>query len=548
MAPTAAKAIQDRLARRKTLREDRGTLEQHWQDLEDLMLSRGSGFTVKRPVGDRREDVYDTIPIQAARNLASALGGLLMPGTAQWFFVRPEDTRMEQDHWVSLALEITEQRMFRALYDRQARFIQRTGEANLDLVVFGTANLFTGEARDLNRLLFRTTHLRDTLIDENSDGAVDTEYIDIELTVRQAAQRWGEANLGRKAKEMLRDEKPDAKLKYLWTVQPREDRSRSSASATDMPWASTIDEIDSEHTVQETGFEEFPFAAVRWETASGEKYGRSPGMVALSDAETLQAMGKTLLVGGQRRVDPPIWMVAGSALSPVRTHPGGVTVLDGRAWRDLGTMPMGMLDTGANIPIGREMQNDVREQVWGAFFRNILNIPADRPQMTATEVLERREEFQRAIGPVFGQLETDYQGQLIERVFNIMQRAGAFPELQAVLPGANLVFKFESPVHRARRSMELAGLSRALEMTAPLWQSDPTVLDNFDRDAILRDTPAVGGYPQRWLHSPESVMKTRSARQEQMEDQQMGEKVMGVSEAARNVTPLIEHLDGAAAA
>jgi hypothetical protein len=133
-------------------------------------------------------------------------------------------------------------------------------------------------------------------------------------------------------------------------------------------------------------------------------------------------MGHTLLVGGQRAVDPPTWVVDDAVLSAVRTFPGGLTVIDPRPRGLPAASRSASLEMGANIPIGREMQDDYRKMVGNAFFKEVFTLPQDQ-NMTATEVMERKEEFIRTIGPTMGQLENDYIGVIVRRVFGILLRA-----------------------------------------------------------------------------------------------------------------------------
>lgn len=39
---------------------------------------------------------------------------------------------------------------------------------------------------------------------------------------------------------------------------------------------------------------------------------------------------------------------------------------------------------------------DASDQLWVAFFRNVMRLPTEPPRMTATEILERKAEFVRA--------------------------------------------------------------------------------------------------------------------------------------------------------
>lgn len=539
-------AVADLLARHKKLKSARRNWEQTWQELAEVLLPRRADFTLETSVdGERRTDnIFDSVPMQARRSLSSAIDSLMMPRNVQWFHVRPRNEDLTADEEVMRWSELVSKRMFNAVYSKEARFIQRSGEIINDLVTFGTGVLFIGETKRPGNVLFRSFHLRDTLICESSEGLVDTVMITMKLSARQAAQRYGEENLGEKAREALRAGKTDQQFDYLWVVMPREDADRTKLGARNMPWASLVIEVDSETKVRESGFEEFPFAVPRWDTTSGEVYGRSPGMLALPDAETLQAMGKTLLVAGQRATDPPLWALGDGLMSAARTFPGGITYIDGAVARQFGRVPIGELQTSAQIPVGREMQNDLREQIWGAFFRNVLQLPVNAPRMTATEIIERKEEMLRSVGPVFGQLETDYPAVLTERVFGIMFRAGAFPPPPEALLGQDVDFRFESPILRAKNQIETVGLARQLETLALLIQAQPDMMDNFDGDVIARATPLAGGFPHNWLVPVEQRDAQRQARAEAQQAMQQAEMANQLGGAIGKVTPLLQGAPG----
>ena len=533
--------IDDLLSRHKRLKDQRRLWESHWQELAEVMLPRRADFTSERIAGERRADeLFDGTPMLARRGLASAIDGLLKPKTARWFRIQALDEGLDEDEQVKRWLEVAEERLYRALYDRRARFIQRSGEVDEDLVTFGTGVLFVGEGQALNRLLFRSFHLKDVVLAENGEGEIDTLFVSLRLTARQAAQRFGEAALGKDTREALTNGGEDKPFTFLQVVTPRAERDGRRRDNRNLPFASLVIDVQSEHQVSESGYHEFPFAVPRWDTAAGEVYGRSPGMIALPDANTLQQMGKTLLVAGHKAVDPPLLVGDDSVFGTPKTFPGGITTFDMQAARDLGRIPIEPLQTGFNLPLGREMQKDARDQIWAAFFRNVLQLPVDAPRMTATEVLERKEEFIRTIGPVFGRLESDYIGQVVERAFNILLRAGAFPEPPEALQGREVVFDYASPVEQARRQIEAAGAARSVELLAPFVQADPSILDNFDGDAIARDTPEIFGMPQRWLRPKEEVEGLREGRQQA----QQAAALPGDAQAAANIVQTLAQAGG----
>lgn len=493
-----------------------------WQELADVLLPvRADIIDDREPGQARTQELYDGTPIQARRGLATAIDGLLKSKTSRWFHIRATEDDLNDDDEAKEWLQEVEERMWGAIYSREARFIQRSGEVDNDLVTFGTGILFIGENQKLNNLVFRSIHPKSIAIAENADGVVDTLWVSMKLTPRQAAQKWGEENLGEKTKEKLQNESSrDEKCEFIQGVFPREERDPQRRDNLNLPFASVIIDVKSEHLVEESGFHEFPFAVPRWETASGEVYGRSPGMVALPDSKTLQAMGKTMLVAGQKATDPPLWVLDDSVIGVPRTFPGGVTVIDSEATRNFGREPFGAMDFGKNIPLGFEMQRDVRQQIEAAFFRNVFRLPVDGPQMTATEVRERKEEFIRTIGPVFGQLEADYIGHIVERVFGILFRAGAFPEPPEILQGRDIRFEFQSPVQQARKQIEAASAAQSIQMMAPFIEADPSIMDNFNGDEMVRSLPDATGFPMDWLRSDQEVQQLRQRRQQQQQAQQ----------------------------
>jgi hypothetical protein len=256
-------------------------------------------------------------------------------------------------------------------------------------------------------------------------------------------------------------------------------------------------------------------------------------------------MGHTILVGGQRAVDPPTWVADDAVLSAVRTFPGGLTVVDAEAVRNTGGKPIGQLDMGANIPVGREMQADYREMVGNAFFKNVFNLPVDQ-NMTATEVMERKEEFIRTIGPTMGQLENDYIGVIVRRVFGILMRAsvdvkgnpidgGPIPPAPDVLQNKDAEFEFMSPIQQARKMIEAHALASSFQLIGPVLQMQPQVGDNIDGDEIVRDLPDMFNMPHKWIKSRDNVDAARQQRQQMAAGPAMVQGAQGIADVVKTV-------------
>ena len=528
--------VHDLLDRHKALVARRGPWMNYWQQLADVLLPNQADFTTQNMPGNQRGvGIYDGSPRLALRDLASTLDGLLKPKTSQWFDIAVDDDLAEIEE-VKRWLEFVRERMWYHLYRTDARFIQRSAELDTALACFGWGAMWIGENRARNGLLFRSFHISQVAIDENEEGIVDSVSIEEKMTPRQAAAIYQRAGieLSREITQALTNQaiQTDKQFSFVQLVMPQASIGTEKLTQFPMPFVSALIDIKAEKIIRQEGFQEFPVAVPRWETAPGEVYARSPGMMALPDAQTLQAMGKTLLVGGQRAVDPPIWVLNDSVMSPLRTFPGGVTTLDNS---DTNGSPIGAFPVSTNIPVGREMQGDYRRHVEAAFFKNVFNLPIETRQMTATEIIERKEEFIRVIGPVFGRLESDYIGHVIERVFGIMERAGAFPQRPDMLLGQNITFRFQSPIQQARKQLEIAGLSRSLQLLGPLAEAQPEILDNFDGDEIARDSPEWGGMPMRWIRTKRDVEDLRQGRAKAGQEQQQIAAAGPVSDAIKNI-------------
>lgn len=509
------------IANWKKHKAKRSKWDSYWQELADVLHPVRADITSQtNPGEDRNNIIFDGAPMIARRSLANTLDGLLKPKTSKWFSMVPESSGLADSDEVKRWVDTVVDTMWREIYSKNARFIQRSGEVDNDLVTFGIGYLFIGERDDLSGLKFQSVHPKQVSIVENSDGVIDTVYYEFPLSARQALQKFGEDGLPKEIRDALQSgEESDKTFQFLQVIKPRTDRDTGSAGADNLPFASATFAVNDKKLMEETGFHEFPFAIPRWDTATGEIYPRSPGMMALPGAKTLQAMGKTLLVAGQKAVDPPMWALDEAVIGVPRTFPGGMTIIDSEAARN-NQQPFGVLNTGANMPLGLEMQNRTRQEVEAAFFRNVFNLPIDGPQMTATEVIQRREELVREIGPVFGRLETDYVGHTVERVFGILSRAGAFPPPPEELIGQEVKFEFQSPIQQARKQIEALSIANAVEALRPIVEFQPEVMDNFDGDEIMRDAPESFGVPPKWLRTRESVQEIRQGRAEAQAQQE----------------------------
>ncbi len=516
------------------------------------MLPRRIGFVTQRVDGERRtEEIYDGTPMRAARGLANAVSQLLRPEGEKWIIMKAEDEELNNSDEVQLWLKMAEEILIAAMYNPKARFRQASGESDTDLVVFGTAAMFTGRSRTGRHLQYTSSHMKDITIAVDAEGVIDTVYMHREYTNRQAVQKFGLENLASELQTTLKDKdrNHDAwedKTSFLRVIKPRPNGDANAVLARNLPFSDQWIEIDYAWEVSSGGFHEFPFAIPRWDTSSGELYGRSPGMIALPDSETLNAMGETILISGQKAADPSIFAPNDSSFDAINSFSGGITYYDVDTAQQMRGNPFFTIDQNFNLPITRDMQADMRFQVEAAFFRNIFNLPVNGPEMTATEVLVRKEEFIREIGPVFGRLESDYLAPIVERSFSILLRMGAFPPIPEILQGRNIKFEYTSPVNKIREQAQVAAARLWVQELMELAQIDPRVMDNVDVDNIARFSARALDLPLGAVKSEVEVQakrkKDEAEKQDMMERAKVGEEAQILDTGGKAMKNIVEAL------
>jgi hypothetical protein len=515
--------VKRHIKRRDHLNSMRQGFLRTYEDLARVMLTTRSGFTTSEIPGSiRTDDIFDGTAMQDARTLANTVGAMLNPEGEVFGEIvaeNPEDNEIDENaEWLS----DTTARFDAAIRNPKARFSQSTGELNMDLVVFGEGIHFTKVAKSLTNLHMQTVHLRDGIPFYDEEGTLQGMYRTLKRKVWQLMEQFPEpGQLSEKVLEDIKKDKLDKVYELLHVVTPRKKlKFKDPIRAINMPYEDLWMELESCHIMKEGGFHEMPFIAPRWDTSSGEDQGRSPAMIALPDANTSQSMGETILVAGQRVADPPLMVPDDGTWNPINTYPGALSYYDIDVAQRVGGNPFFPLISGANLPITRDMQQDTRMQISAAFFKNILNLPVNGPEMTATEIMARKDQILREMGPVFGHLDTDYKRPMGERSFNVMLRAGAFKPIPEGLIGKKVKFKFRLPVTKLREQIEAAAATQLAQEAIQVSQVFPEALDIVNIDEIIRFSADAKTLPKKLLRGREEVEEIRKARSEAAQAQQ----------------------------
>jgi len=537
---TDPKQLVERLASMKSKRTVWHSL---WDDIIKYVTPRQTlSSGIPSAGSSKTSDVYDGTAINGNTILASGLYGFLCPPHSKWFSLKAKDNEVNENY---------EARQF--LLSMTDRMHEELAESNFGLEVFqlflalgsiGTTCMYE-EAGENTTLNFSTKHISEFFISENKDGMVDTVFREFPFTSRQAVQQFGIENCPESVRKSYGAHKYEESFSFLHAVYPREDYNSSKRDNINMPFASVYVGVKDKEVISESGYKEFPYMSPRWMKASGEIYARSPSSMNLPDIKMLNQMSYTIIRAGQKYVDPPVNAPAYME-GRVNQKPRGINYYkEGQKDR-----VEEVKKSGGDLGIGMELEDQRRGVINRGYFVDLfLALSQATKQMTIPEVQERLQEKLVILAPILGRLQAELFDPLLYRSYGTCKRAGIFGRIDVdenlldapeSLRGQKLEIEYTSKLARAMKMVEVGAFNSAMETIVPLAQAFPDILDNLDYDDAARGIMERNGVPATWIRDWEIVTEMRKARQEEIQNAAMAEKLQQATDIAKNLSGKVD--------
>lgn len=527
----------DILRRQGQMEADRANWESYWQEIANYVAPQVN-FTNKQASGFRQGlDIYDSTPELASDRFSAAFESILTPRSQIWHLLKPVNDDLADDIEVKRHTELVNKKLFAQRYRPRSNFASQIHQVYKNLGDFGTGGLFSEEVPG-EGITYRSCNLAGLYITEDMHGRVSYAHYKIEMTAEQAAQRFTAEQLPEMVRSKL-DQRPDDKATYIHCVRPNYHRLIGSRGVQGMAFESWWVCKDARQVVGKGGFRTFPYAISRYETRSGEVYGRSPAMMALADILMLNTMGQTMIQAQQLSILPPLLaphdgilgaLGDGISLEPAAINWGGIDPATGNQL-------VRPLSLGTQF---RPVENEIdkrRQSINAAFLVTLFQILVETPQMTATEALLRAQEKGALLAPVAGQQQSELLGPIVEREIDLLTRSGAIPPTpQKMIEAGGFKLEYDSPLTQAMNASQGVGLMRTIEALAPLATADPSVMDVFNPDEIAPGMAAINGVPAKWLRSKDELTAIRQGRQQQLELEQLIKATPAIGGAIKDVS------------
>lgn len=525
------------LKRLGALKNERSTWVDHWTDLSDnFRPRRGRFISSERNKGTRNNKLINNTPTKAARVLASGkMAGISSPARP-WFRLTTPGFELDEHGPIRAWLHAVEQRL--RLTFARSNLYNCLHSVYGDLGVFGTAVMHVEEdSEDLVRgYVFPVGQY---YLANSSRLQIDTVYRELGMTVGQLVQEFGIDKVSAQVRDAHKRDDLDSWVDVIHVIEPNAQYEQGKIGTGGKRWRSCWLEAGKDPEVgllRESGFDEFPVMAPRWDVTGEDVYGMSPGMDALGDCRALQLLEKRKATLIELLAKPPMKGPASLRSGIVSQLPGGMTYVDeSQGSQTLAPTyqvnPQGVVAVGAEI---REHQ----QRINGAMYADLwlMMIDSERKQITAREVAERHEEKMLQLGPVLERLQDELLDPLIDRVFGILYRRGELPPPPPELEGVNLKVEYISMLAQAQKALAIAGIERVSGFAASLSQVKPEVLDNLDADEAFSDYLEAAGVNPKLLVPREVVLQRRQQRAQQQAAAAAAETAATAAQGAKTLS------------
>ena len=521
----------------KMLEMERKSWDSHWKELSDYLMPISGRFlngdTQPNQGTKLNGNIIDGSATLAAGILAAGMQGGLTSPARPWFrltagtpgLMEEKDVRMWLDTVRDIVLEVFARSNF---YDSIFMVYQ-------ELAIFGTSVMLIEEDFE-NVIRCRVFTVGEYYLALDKHQRVDTLYRVFWATAGQLVSRFGKANCSDTVVKMVENRQQDKWVKVVHVIEPREDASEKKG-AKGMPWRSVYFEWgkDRNKFLGESGFEEFPCIALRWNVTGGDVYGRGPGMDALGDVKMLQKMQQESLIAIGKMVNPPL-----NAPSTMK----GTEIVTQRAG-EINFVPGGQGQQGVvpalqvNFPVDKiEMKIAQTVQKIGRFFYNELFITpefSDGKNRTATEVSAMQQEKMLRLGAIMGRIQSEGLGPLIDRVFNICDRAGIFPPPPQALHGTDLKVEYIDLLAQAQKLVNTTAIERAATFAANLMPVFPEVKHKFDAQEAIDQYSESVGIPSSVIRDDKEAAARAKAEAQQIANAQALANIQQATQATKNL-------------
>lgn len=440
---------------------------------------------------------FDSTILKVVPKWASVVSAITTPKTEKWHTLTTTEKYFNEKY--SSWLDAANETLFSRRYAVKAKFEAANRESLMLLGLYGGAAMSlmrpSGESKGN---FYKTWPIKEWYVDVNFQGEVDTFYRVYETSKRRFLQEFDLETLPEESKRLISEADQDKKFNVICAVYPNEYYDAEVYRAKYKKWAIVYILEESKEIIEEGGSEVAPVFYQRYDVIPdlNDPYPYSPVMMVLADQSMLNVMARALAEASDRAARPMLLGANEQIINPANIRNG--RYIPGAISEQGQPLIMPMQYQGS-LPYTLEMINLYKNGINEAYGLDLFQALMQKPNMTATEILQQSQMQGIVMGPVAERRESEFLGPMIELELYQAFLDGELPMMPPELAKAflsketELKIEYESPVRRAQRSGELQGLLEVINLALQLSEADPSTRNLINPEAALRKYARVKG-------------------------------------------------------
>ncbi len=499
------------------------------------------------------ENMFDSHPMECAKEFANFLLAMLMPRGQKWFLLTPPGPWKDDDDAKKFFGEISQEMLD---FMQDSNLYEEAWSSLFEWVVHGTCNLFCGGLDDRQELYYSHQTIGTYYIAENRYRRVDVNYRDLELTADQAEEIFGD-NLPDDIKQKREGgKKTEEKFNFIHAVFKRTGELKPAKDAKDderKPWASYYVYEKTKTIIKEEGYDFFAFAVSRYTRYATSVWGHGPGSIARGDSRQINVLNELLDVAAEKDVFPTLNAPA-SREGEITNEPSGINFFDDQN----PNARVEPIQSGQRVDTALQRLGDKKQSVSRIFQSHLYQlftsrIAAGEQPLTATESSLASNEGFTQLSPAWSRLVSEFLDPIISSTFATLMRNRMFtaevPQSLYGGDGQQLVvmpsITFNNRIVIAQRAQENGDFMMFMNVMAPILSTMPNlmpeVMDNLRFSQAVRRLMRNSNIPEELISTEREAQASKANR----EAAQMEQAKLAAGEQASKTAANLAKVPGA---
>ena len=526
----------DLIAKYRSVKTQRNPWEVRWQMIQDQTFPdyrdyQNPGATASMEPKSNKIKSHSSSISGKINKVVSLLSAQLSDPASKWLHLRFSDEKLNEVKAASDWLSDCTEALYNLFSDPTSNFYPSTFSFHLDWYSLGTSCREIILRQDTGRIQFNTISMQNIYVDISGYGDIDTTYRAFSVTPKQAFDLWGE-RIGPTQMRLLKMAPTAAtpsSFEYVEITMPNPLKKILPT----LDYISCVVNVSDKTIVDYALHHHSPYVVSRFFVAPGETYGRSYVWYSMPDIAAINRLSKRVLQGIDFATMPVNLVQNASSIVQAQITPGAfIQGLDSHGNPMIQPMALG----SGNVPMAMDFYTRKLADLDESLVATEV-IPPENPNMTATEINERKIQASNRMRPLLVRLETEDLGKTILRTMSLMQMNGTLPEfpyeelgidpMLMMNPLAQLRVTFSGQLAKMQKMQEVVNNDMIFQKALQAAQVNPEVLDRIKLDQLIVKDAEIFDVSPEVMATDEEVQVVRDERraqqQQMIEDQRMNQ-------------------------